>query len=157
MSNTDDWSFCEDEQDDDETNKEEDFFASRTWKIVETFEDGFSIGSCFTYRDIVLLAKTSPGLEGTVFKNTKTGKTRKLRNKNINAKRIISLVNKELSDESFLHLIYGLSYDRDSVFLLWTRIKRSNYDKDMFKDFEFFDLLLQYVGENDISEADFDD
>ena len=127
----------------------EDDFDNRTWEVIKTVEDGFKIGALFTRRDITYMAKMLPCLEGTVFRNTKTGKERLLRNKECNIKNIINLVRAELKNTEFEHFLFGLDEDRHSLTLLIRRIERAHIDKDSFiYDMQFYKMLTTFFGED---------
>lgn len=138
-------------KDDDDSNferKEIDDFDNRYWEIVQTVDGGLRVGALFTYRDILYTTETCPDLEGTVFKNKKTGKLHVMKNIEINSKKIIAKANAELSKTDVQHLLYGLDNTRDSVFLLAKRIKRlPACSRGLFKKYAFYKMLCLYVGE----------
>jgi hypothetical protein len=126
-----------------------DDFYNKTWKVVKTVPNGFSVGALFNYRDIVYMKEMIPCLEGTVFVNTKTGKERVLRNKEYNAKKIVQLARSELADTNYEHFLYGLDYTRESVELLVRRINKSNAVLDpVIKNARFFEAIRMYFGED---------
>lgn len=141
----------DDRRDDDDTDQVDpgDDFDNRTWEVVTSVEGGLRTGALFTYRDIIYTTETSPDLEGTVFKNKKTGKLHALKNVEINARKIINLANEELAKTDIRHLVYGLDHTRSSVFMLAERITRlPACNKGLFSKYKFYPVLCKYVGED---------
>jgi len=126
----------------------QDDWSNRTWEVIKTVPDGFSIGALFTHRDIALMAEETPSLEGTVFRNKKTGKNYVLKNKRINAKKIIALACNELRSGELSHFVIGLSGDREGVHLLANRILGSSAcAKGLFDKYKFYTMMCFYLGE----------
>lgn len=126
----------------------EDDFDNRTWEVIKTVEDGFKIGALFTRRDITYMAKMLPCLEGMVFRNTKTGKERYLKNKECNIKNIINLARTELKNTEFEHFLFGLDEDRHSLTLLTRRIERAHINRNSFiYDTQFYKMITTFFGD----------
>lgn len=125
-----------------------DDFDNRTWEVVETVPDGFAKGALFTRRDIAYMTKMIPCLEGTVFRNIRTGKERRLKNKECNMRNIINLARVELKSTDYEHLLYALNDDRESIALLISRINKARLGRDSFIfECNFYKMLTEFYGE----------
>jgi hypothetical protein len=134
---------------DDDADDSADDFDKRTWKVTKTVQDGFAIGSLFTYKDLVCMKEMIPCLEGMTFVNIKTGKVRVLRNKECNARRIILIAEEELSGTGHEYLVYGLDRTRKSVDILVSRICMSHIDvSSPIRKMKFYKALVKYFGED---------
>lgn len=126
----------------------QDEWSNRTWEVIKTVPDGFSVGALFTHRDIALMAETTPCLEGTIFRNKKTGKNYVLKNRKVNARKIIALACNELRSAEMSHFIIGLSNNRAGVQLLASRIIGSSAcEKGLFDEYKFYIMMCFYLGE----------
>ncbi len=127
----------------------DDDFDNRTSEVIKTVPDGFAIGALFTRRDISYMSKMIPCLEGTVFRNIKTGKERRLKNKECNIRNIINAARVDLYDTEYEHLLYALEEDRESIALLINRINKIQLGKKTFiSNCKFYKMLIEFYGED---------
>ena len=127
----------------------DDDFDNRTWEVVKTVPDGFAIGALFTRRDISYMNKMIPCLEGTVFRNTKTGRERRLRNKECNIRNIINAARVDLHATEYEHFLYALEEDRESIALLVSRINKARAgSKTFISNCKFYKMLTEFYGED---------